>query len=337
MARLILRIILFLLLIPLIFSGCLRKKAAVLEPKPKNQIILRLAETLNSNYPSVMGCLEFAKLVETRTNGRIRVRIFENGELGDENSIIEQVQFGGIDLARVSSLVLGEYFKKMNLLVLPYIYRNEAHLWQVLEGKIGEKLANELIAEKIISLCWYDGGKSCFYNTRRVIDSVEDIKGLKLGVPRSQLIMDLISNLDGVPTPIEPAEIDSALQNKTIDGAHSSLMAYYLSKHYEIAKYYTVVEGSYSPDILIASRVSMMQLTKEDQRLIFEAAKDSAIAQKKIWAKKQLEAMTVIKSAGVKVTYFSKTEQKKLSDNAKAVYSLFSSDEQRLIEQIRKH
>lgn len=336
MNRSVLRILCLIIMLPLIFTGCWRKKAVVLEPKPKDRIILRLAETLNANYPSVMGCLEFAKLVETRTDGRIKVRIFQNGELGDENSIIEQVQFGGIDLARVNSLLLGEYFKKMNLLVLPYIYRDEAHLWQVLEGNIGEKFADELIAEKIVSLCWYNGGEACFYNIKQEINSVKDFKGLKLGVPRTQLLMDLISNLGGSPAPTDPDEIDSALQSGALDGARSNLIAFYLSKHYEIAKYLTIDQGSYLPDILIASRVSMMQLTKEDQKIILEAAKDSALIQKKVWVEKQLEVMSKIKNAGVKVTYFNKAEQLELREKAEAVYSLFSQNEQQLIEEIRK-
>ena len=324
-----------LILVSLLFWGY-RDTNVTIEPKPENQIILRLADTLDSNFPSTKGCIEFARLVEERTYGRVKVRIFDKGELGNESSVIEQVQFGGIDIARVKPILLSEYLKKYNVLFLPYVYRDEGHMWKVLNGKIGVDFSNELLKEKFVMLCWYDVGKCGFYNTKRVIKSVADFKGMRLGIPKSRLMMDYILNLGAIPVPLETTNTFGELENCTIDGAESSLALYYLQKYYEIARFYTIDTQSCIPEILVASRVSLMQLTKKEQEIIKNAAMDSVNYAKDVLEEKQHEILALLEKEGVMVTTFEKSQNQQMRQNMKSISQHFSAEERRLFNKIQE-
>lgn len=321
------------LMVSLLFFGC-RRIPVGLETRSEHQIILRLADTLNANAPSTMRCIEFARLVEERTNGRIQVRIFDDGELGDECSVIEQVQFGGIDIARVKSVLLSEYIKKYHLLFLPYVYRDEEHMWKVLNGKIGVDFSNELLKEKFVMLCWYEVGTCGFYTTKRPIRSLADFKGLKLGIPRSRPMMDYISNLGAIPVTLETPTAFGELQNRTIDGAESSLVLYYLLKTYEVARFYTIDTQSCIPEILVASRVSLMHLSKQDQEIIANAALESFNFERRVLQMKQRQAMAALRKDGVTITSFDKDQNQQMRRNMASIFEHFSLEEQRLLEQI---
>jgi TRAP-type C4-dicarboxylate transport system substrate-binding protein len=271
-----------LVLLSVVFSGCLRKNYG-LEPKPKGQIILRLADIFTTDYPSTAAGARFAQLVEKRTKGRIKVRLYEGGELGDELSVIEQTQFGGIDLARVNSALLLEYLPNYQMLLMPSPNRNAGHLREILNGKIGADFGNELLKEKLVLLCWYETGDYGFYNVRKKLETVSDFRGLKFGVAKAQTLQDRISGLGGTPVPLKTGEVFGQLQTRAIDGAQNNLVLYYLLHHYLIAKYYTIDKGCYFSDVLLGSRVSLMQLTKIDQKMIATAARDSVSFQKKAW------------------------------------------------------
>jgi len=118
-------LIVSMLVMPLFAQG---QQDAAASAKP---IVLRLADNQPSGYPTVIGDLEFARLVKERTNGRITIEVYNSGQLGDEKSAIEQVQFGGIDFTRVSISPLSSFNPLLNALQMPYLYRDAAHMWKV--------------------------------------------------------------------------------------------------------------------------------------------------------------------------------------------------------------
>ena len=125
---------LLILVLCLLLAGCGQSK----EAKNVPQLILRYADNQPEDYPTTKAAEYFAQLVEERTHGKIVIRVYANGELGDENSVLEQVQFGGIDLTRVSMGTLAEFFPDVEVLQLPYLYDDADHMWRVLDGNIGD-------------------------------------------------------------------------------------------------------------------------------------------------------------------------------------------------------
>ena len=284
-----------LLVAPLFAQGQAESTTAA---KP---IVLRLADNQPDNYPTVVGDLEFARLVAERSNGRIKIEVYNNGQLGDEKSAIEQVQFGGIDYTRVSISPLSNFNPLLNALQMPYLYRDADHMWKVLNGEIGEYFLNSMTDHGFVGLVYYDSGARNFYNSVKPIYTVADLKGMKIRVQESSLMMGLVSALGAVPTPLPYGDVYSALQTKVIDGAENNWPSYDTSSHFEVAKFYSLDQHTRVPEMIVASKVTMDKLSAADQELIKQAAKDSASVQIQSWADFEKKSEAKVVAAGSKI------------------------------------
>ena len=199
-------------------------------------------------------------------------------------------------------------------------------MWKVIEGPIGDKYKENLQKEKIVCLCWYEGGARYFYNSKRDILSVQDLSGLKISIQNSQRIMDVYSYLGVSLVPTKPNDIYGALQKRYIDGIEDNIISYYSSKYYEVAKYVTYDAHSYIPELIIASRTTMIQLPKSDQELIEEAARESAIFQRNLWKRKESEAIEALKKLNVSFTYVDDKYKNSFFTSVKPFYDLLDME-----------
>lgn len=286
----------------LLLTGCGSAK--------KEVTTLFLANNNPEGYPTSVACDEFAKLVKERTNGRIIIETYHNSVLGDETTTVEQVQVGGIDFARVGISSVGTFEESLNALQLPFLYRDEEHMWKVLNGEIGDNfLKSKNLEEKgIIGLAWYTGGSRNFYNNKKEIHTPDDLKGLKIRVMDSKLMMGMITSMGGEPVPMAFADVYNALEKGNLDGAENSWASYISTSHYKVAKYITLDEHLRIPEMIIASKKSMDKLSKEDQAIIEECAKESTEIQIKLWKEYEEEAIKTAKEAGTTITYLNDDE-----------------------------
>ncbi len=306
------------------------------EKKDEKQIVLRLAEVHPEDYPTTQGDKEFAKLVEERTNGRIKIEVYASGQLGDEKSVIEQVQFGAIDFARVSLSPMSEFAKKLNVLQLPYIYRSADHMWKVLNGPIGQEYLEALSVAKLVGLNYYDGGSRNFYNTKKEIKSIEDLKGMKFRVMQSALNVAMVEALGGVATPMAYGEVYSSLQTGVIDGAENNYPSYLTSSHFEVAKYFTEDGHLRVPELTVASQMTIDKLSKEDIEIIKQAAKDAVPVQIAAWNKFSDEAKQKVIDAGCKVTELSPEVMAQFQAAVAPLYEEFAADYKDDIKRIQE-
>jgi len=310
--------------------------ASTLPAAAAPQMVLRLGETHVADYPTTRGDLEFSRLVEERTGGRIRIEVYHGKQLGEEKAVIEQVQFGAIDFTRVSISPLAAFAPAFDALQMPYLYRDEDHMWKVLNGPIGEEFLNSLEPADFVGLCWYDSGARNFYNSRREIKSVADLKGLKIRVQESKLMMGLVSALGAVPTPMPFGEVYSALQTGVIDGAENNWPSYFSTSHYEVAKYFTLDGHTRVPEILIASKMTMDKLSKEDQDIIRQAAKDSMPYQIKLWKEYEKVSEEKVTSAGSIITHLSPEAVSAFQKAMEPLYSELKPELQEVVKKIRE-
>ncbi|MDX9784796.1 MAG: TRAP transporter substrate-binding protein [Spirochaetia bacterium] len=296
-------------------------------------IVLRLAETHPQDYPTTKGDYEFARLVEERSGGRIKIEVYYGSQLGQEKAVIEQVQFGAIDMTRVSISPVASFVPKLNAFQMPYLYRDEAHQWKVLKGDIGKNLLASLEPFGFIGLGWFEAGSRNFYNSKRPITKPEDLKGLKIRVQESELMMGLVSAFGAVPTPMAYGEVYSALQTGVVDGAENNWPSYFSTSHYEVAKYFCLDEHTRVPEIIIGSKISLGRLSKADQELIKQAALDAIDYQRAEWAKYEQISIDKVKAGGSQITYIGdKTEWQKLMD---PLYKKQSKEIQDFVKQIQ--
>lgn len=242
------------------------------------EIVLRLADTQPETYPATAGCVKFAELVKEQSEGRIEIEVLSGGQLGgDEKAIIEQVQFGAIDFARVNLAPMGEFSPMLNLLQMPYLFAGIDHLHAVIDSELGTKMLAGVEGNNFVGMALYDAGIRNFYNHIRPITCMEDMKGLKIRVTQSALMMDAVEALGAVPTPMAYGEVYSSLQTGVIDGAENNWTSYDQNSHCEVAQYITLDAHNMPPEILIGSKMVMDRLSAEDQALLRKCAKESEL------------------------------------------------------------
>jgi tripartite ATP-independent transporter DctP family solute receptor len=288
-------LLLILLISTAVFAGGGQQAAPAASTQP---VVLRLAETHAADYPTNLGNLEFARLVNERTNGRIQIQVFPGAQLGEERAVIEQVQFGAIDFTRVSISPLSAFSRNFDALQMPFLYRNADHMWSVLNGSIGDEFLASLTPAGFVGLGWFDSGARSFYNSVRPVRRVADLAGLRIRVQESELMVGLVQALGAVATPMPFGEVYSALQTGVIDGAENNWPSYYSTSHFEVARYFIVNEHTRVPEIIIASKMTMDRLSAADQAIIRQAAKDSQMFQRQKWAEFEAVAEAAIRANG---------------------------------------
>lgn len=292
------------------------------------------AENQTEDYPTTLGGKRFAELVEERTDGRIRIMVQAEGKMGTERDVLQQLQYGGIDFARVSLSQLAELVPQMNVLQMPYIYENSEHMWQVLEGEIGDSQLADVNSIEMVGLSWYDAGARNFYSTEKPITCLEDIQGMRIRVQESEVMADMIETLGATALPITYAEVYSSLERGVCDGAENNWPSYEAMRHYEVAKYYSVDEHTRVPEIQLCSIHTWEKLSSEDQRIIKECAEESALYQREVWAQREEASRQTALENGVMEVVLSSEEKQRFRQEMSEIYEKYCSDYMDIIEKI---
>src|SRR5712691_10201342 len=214
----------------------------------------RVADTQSEDYPTVQALQHMARLVEERTQGRHRIRVFHSRQLGEEKETIEQTRVGAIDLNRTNVAPIGSFVPEANVLALPFLFRSMDHLYKVLDGPIGAEVLASFESYGFVGLTFYDSGARSIYNSVRPVRSLADMKGLRLRVQQSDLMMDMIKALGAEPVALPYGQVMTGLTAKLIDGAENNWPSYVTTNHYIAARYYTVTEHTMGPEVVVMSR-----------------------------------------------------------------------------------
>lgn len=246
-------------------------------------VLLRCADVHRIDYPTIQGVLYMAQRLKERTKGRVEIVIYPQGRLGTEKSAVEMVQLGALDMARVSVSQVAETAPELEILMLPYLFLDNRHKWQVLEGTIGTELLEGLSRHGLIGLCFQEAGYRSFYNRQRPIYRPEDLRGLKIRVQPSQAMIKMVEYLGAVAVPIDYTEVQDALMAGVIDGAENNIPSYATSGHSQAARYYSLDRHSSIPEVVIFSKRSLAKLTPAEQTILREAARESVSFQRGLW------------------------------------------------------
>lgn len=262
---------------------------------------IKLGHGLDISHP-VHKAMEFMsqRLLE-KSNGTMIIDIYPNNQLGSERECLELLQIGSLGMTKVSTGVLENFVPSYQVFGLPFLFRDRDHRFEVLESEIGENFLDKSIDKRLQGLTFYDAGSRSFYS-KKLIEKPDDLKGLKLRVMESNTAINMVQNLGGSPTPIAWGELYTALQQGIVDGAENNLPSFYLSRHYEVCKYFVVDEHTALPDVLVISTLIWNKFSPQEQAWLKEAAEESAEYQKVIWREAELEALESMKKEGVIVT-----------------------------------
>ncbi len=265
--------------------------------------VLKLAHVLDPSHPVHRGMVYMADRLKEISADKMRVDIYPSGQLGQERDLIELLQIGSLAMTKVSTAPLEAFVPEMIIFGIPYVFRDDDHRWKVLNGEIGKRLL--LAGEPFFlrGMCYYDAGSRSFYTKAAPIRTPADLKGMKIRVMNSLTSFAMVQALGGSPTPIPWGELYTALQQGVVDGAENNPPSFYLSRHYEVCKFFSLDEHTAVPDILLMSTVVWQSLSPQEQHWLQQAVDESVEHQKKLWKEASDHALQEVQKAGVQVLY----------------------------------
>lgn len=239
------------------------------------ETVLRYAELNPAAHPMAQGAMEFARLVKEKSGGRIDVQVYDSGQLGDEKSMYQALQMGAVDFFRGNVMNLGDFgVESFSVIGLPYMFRNLDHLGKVLRSDVGKSLLDDVqkSGSGMIGLAYMEEGPRNMFFSKKEVRTLKDVKGLKIRVPETQLMMDTISALGANPTPLAYSELYTSIQTGVVDGAENGITGYVTNSFFEVAPIYVKDAHTFGAGITLMSESSWNKLSPDDQRILRESA-----------------------------------------------------------------
>lgn len=264
---------------------------------------LKLAHGLPTDHPVHLAMAFMADRTAELSGGKLTVEVYPAGQLGSEQQCVELVQIGSLAITKVSAAAMESFADAYKVFGLPYIFRSKEHTFAVLDGEIGQELLLSTENKWIRGLCYYDAGSRSFYTKTKPINHPDDLSGMKIRVMQSITAVEMMRALGGSATPITWGELYTALQSGVVDGAENNPPSFYTSRHYEVCKFYSLDEHTTIPDVLIISQKVWNKLTPQERQWIQQAADESAVLQRKLWAESEEMSLEEVQKAGVAINY----------------------------------
>jgi tripartite ATP-independent transporter DctP family solute receptor len=268
------------------------------------RMVFKASDVHPEGYPTVQAVENMGKKLEAATGGRLSIQMYASMQLGGEKEAIEQAQVGALQLARVSVGALGPVVDDLNVFNLPFLFRSTEHMEKVIDGPIGQELLDKVSNNantRLIGLAWMDAGARSVYDTKKPIKSIDDLKGLKMRVMGNPMFVDMMNALGGNGVAMGYDQVFSALQTGVVDGAENNPPSFVFDNHYQVAKYYTLTEHLIVPEILVFSRATWDNLSKDDQALIKKLAREAQLDERQLWKKVEEDAMAKMKTSGIEI------------------------------------
>lgn len=252
-------------------------------------------------YPNTVAMETFAKLLDEKTGGEIKLQMFNGGTLGSQPDAIEQVRLGALEIGNFNLGPIGPIAPEANVVSLPFIFKDVAHMFRVLDSDGGAKIAEGMAAKGLVPLAWYDAGARSFYNTSKPINTPADVQGMKVRVMNNDLYSGMISQLGGNPSPMAFGEVYQALKTGVVDGAENNWPSYESTGHFEVAGYYSLSQHLIIPECICINASVYDGLSDDLKAAVKEAAVESAELQRDLWAEREAASRTKVEAGGVKI------------------------------------
>lgn len=277
-----------------------------------------------AGYPNTIAMDRFAELLEQKTNGEIKLKMFHAGVLGSQPDAIEQVRIGALQIGNFNLGPIGPVAPEANVVSLPFIFKDMGHMHRALDGKAGEMINSGMARKGLISLAWYDAGARSFYNSSKPISQPSDVAGMKVRVMSNDLYSGMITALGGNPSPMAFAEVYQSLKTGVVDGAENNWPSYESTGHFEVAGYYSLSQHLIIPECLCINATAYDTLSGAHKKAVREAAQESAALQRDLWAKRVKASREKVLAAGVKFNDI--PDKSGFQQAMKPVYDKYLSD-----------
>ena len=284
----------------------------------------RSAEVHAKDFPTNQAVMHMSEELSKATGGKDSIKIFGDSSLGSEKDTVEQVKIGALDMVRVSSASFHGIVPESVIPSLPFLFRDIEHFRKTMYGPQGDKVLAAFDKAGFIGLALYESGARSVY-AKKPIKNLADMKGLKIRVQPSDLMVGLVSAMGASPTPMPFAEVYTGLKTGLLDAAENNYPSYDEAKHYESAPVFSETMHVMTPEVLVFSKKVWDTLTKEQQAAIRKAAKDSVPYYVKLWEPKEKDAKAAVIKGGAKIVPAAEIDRKAFVEAEKPVWDKFAT------------
>jgi len=270
-------------------------------------------------HPQGMGAQRFSEIVEKKSGGKMKVKLFASGVLGGDAAVISSLQGGTVDLTMAIPGLLSGMAREFSLFDLPFLFNNEKEADGVLDGPVGRKLLDKLPEKGLIGLTYFEHGFRNVTNSRRPVARMEDLQGLKLRVMQIPVMIDAFSALGSNPLPLPLPEVYTALEQRAVDGQENPYSLVEASKYYEVQKYGSDTRHAFNPVVLLFSKKVWDRLSEDERKILLDAARETQPFQRAANREVNAKAAEFLKGKGMVLTEFPAQERERLRDKLKPV------------------
>lgn len=284
----------------LILSGCQNSTEKINGSEEKT---IRLAHTGSDTHQYNIASQKFKKLVEEKSDGKMKVNVYGDGSLGNEDELVDQTMTGTIQMTTVAAdSSLSNTMPEMNLFGIPYLFDSKKDVYTKLDGKPGKDLLELAKKKDMKGLGYWEVGFRHFTNKKREIKYPEDMENLKLRVQSAKVWNEHLKTLNAIPTPISFSELYSALDQGVVDGQENPLPTIYSQKLFEVQKYISLTNHTYTPAVVLMNDDYYNQLTKKEKQIVNESIVESTDYQRQYIAKQEKKIKKQLKDEGMIIT-----------------------------------
>lgn len=307
--------------------------AAILFSAAASAQVLKVAEVQPAGYPTVVALQNMGEKLKTATNGRLEMKLYAGGVLGDEDQALQQVQLGAIDMIRVSLAPVTTIAPETSVLTLPYIFRDVAHMHKVLDGDVGKEIVEKFNQDpntRMVFLGWTDAGERNMI-TKKPLTKPEDLKGMKIRVQNSAISLATLKAMGANPVAMGVSEVFSAMQTGVVDGTENNPPTFVAHNYMPVTKYYTMSGHFIQPEMILFSKRAWDRMKPEDQALLKKLGKEAQDEERQLWATYTDQSIAKMKAGGVT---FQQTDRDYFVKATQPVRDQFGGKYQSLMTQI---
>jgi tripartite ATP-independent transporter DctP family solute receptor len=282
--------------------------------------------TVNSaDHPQTLGAQKMADVIAEKSGGKIKVKVFPNGTLGGEQQVAAAMQGGTVEISMMSPAQLVGTVKEFVVLDFPFSFKNEAQADAVLDGPFGKRLMDYMPAKGWVGLGFMEQGFRSISNSRRAINKMEDIKGLKLRTILNPLYVEMLNILGANAVPMPFPELYSALETKTVDGQENPETSVDANKFYEVQKYFSGTRHIYNPQMVLASKKFWDTLSADEKKIFEDAFLEARDLQRKAARAMTGKSRKVMTDNGMELNEIDPAELARMSAAVKPVTDKYAA------------
>jgi TRAP-type transport system periplasmic protein len=287
---------------------------------------IKLGIGLAEDHPQGMGAKKFAEIVDKKSGGKMKVKNYFSGSIGDDVKMVSALQGGVQEMTIPSTAPLTGLIKEFGVFDLPFLFNDEKEADAVLDGAFGKKMLDRLPAKGLIGLCYWENGFRQLTNSKRAVAKVEDIQGLKIRTMQNKAYIDMFNTLGANAVPMAFTELYTALETKTVDGQENPIPTIQTSKFNEVQKYLSLSKHTYSPFAVLVSKKFWDKLSGDEQKILQDACIEARDYQRKVSREANARILNELKQAGMQVSEVTPQELGKMREKVKPIVDRYTKD-----------